>query len=91
MSKKQLTLIKPDTAIDEIDDAAAHYVKVRDKRMALTKDEVEANTALLSVMKAHKKQQYTYRDGEETLVVSIKKGEEKAKVKRLGAKDDDDE
>lgn len=40
-------------SIPELDEAAANYARVRDRRMDLTKKEVEAKTKLIDLMHAH--------------------------------------
>ena len=47
-----------DTAIEEIEEAALTYAKIRDRRMALTDQEVTSKGALLTVMQKHKKMEY---------------------------------
>lgn len=46
--------------IKELDEAAEAYVDVRDRRMALTKEEVKAKETLTLLMKAHKMKAYSY-------------------------------
>ena len=64
--------------IKEIEDAAEHYVTIRDKRMALTEKECEAQAELLAAMKAHKLDSYRY---DERIVSVVKK--DKARVKSV--------
>ena len=66
-----------DVSIQEIDDAAAAFVDVRDNRMALTREEVEASEKLLEVMRKHKLTTYSY-DGKTVSITS----QQKVKVKR---------
>lgn len=65
--------------VDEIDKAALAYIDVRDKRMALTKKEVELQVKLADAMHRHNLEVYEFDD----LKVEIKKGGEKVKVKRV--------
>ena len=44
----------------EIEDASESYVDVRDRRIALTKEEAEKKSTLREAMKKHKLKQYTY-------------------------------
>lgn len=71
--------------VPEIEDIAEEYVGIRDKRMALTKQEVETRGRLSTVMKNHNLTRYPY-DGK---VVLIKPGQEKIKVQ--AAEDEEDE
>jgi hypothetical protein len=72
-----------DTEISDLEDAARNYASVRDRRMALTKQEVDLNGVLLQAMKRHKREHY-HRDGvdirliveKEKVRVRIKKDEE---------------
>jgi hypothetical protein len=66
-----------DAAIDDLENAARSYASVRDRRMALTKQEVDANALVLKMMKEYGKTTYR-RDGIEIYVVTT---EEKAKVR----------
>lgn len=65
--------------IRSINNAADKYVDVRDQRMALTEQEVEARTNLLNLMKEHKLEMYSY-DGH---VVKIETGKDKVKVQSV--------
>lgn len=64
-----------DTEITDLEDAARNYASIRDRRMALTKQEVDLNGVLLQALKRHKKEHY-HRDG-----VDIKLIVEKEKVR----------
>ncbi len=48
--------------IEEIDTAAAEYVKQRDKRVELTAKEVDAKKTLMDLMHKHKLKVYDYED-----------------------------
>ena len=72
----QLSLIE-DAALDDLENLAKSYASVRDRRMALTLQEVDANALVLKKMKEYGKTTYR-RDGIEINVVT---SEEKAKVK----------
>jgi len=65
-----------DAAIDELEDAAKKYAGIRDRRMALTKQEVDAQDLVLTLMKRHEKEHYN-RDGIEIKIIHES---EKAKV-----------
>ncbi len=73
-----------DPAIEELEQAALAYAKIRDRRMALTPQEVELNKNVINLMKKHGKSTYTHRGITITLTVE----KEKAKVR---VKDEDDE
>ena len=68
--------------IPEIDKAAEKYVNIRDKRMLLTEDEIEAKGLLTELMKKHSLKTYRYDER----LVELKPGEETVKVKKV--KDD---
>lgn len=76
--------------IDEIDNLAEEYVDVRDRRMALTKEEVPAKAALKAAMDKHSLKVYEY----DSVIVEIEPGEDTVKVrkaKKATAEDDDDD
>lgn len=75
-----------DASIPEIESAAEEYVKLRDKRMKILTQEVESKTTLMTVMKSNKKNYYSY-DG---LEVRIVRGDEKVKVSKADAEDDEE-
>lgn len=52
---------------------------MRDRRMSLTEDEVEARNSLLALMKEHKLDSYKF-DGR---IVSVVHGDDKVKVKNV--------
>lgn len=62
----------------EIDDAAAVYVRHRDKRLAELKKETESHDKLVQVMVKHKLDVYT--DEESGRTITLKEGKTKAKV-----------
>jgi hypothetical protein len=72
-----------------IESAAADYVEVRDERMALTKKEVAAREVLRAAMKQAGITIYEC-DGEDFTVELIPAQEEKVKVTRREADEDDD-
>lgn len=73
-----------DAAIEKLEDLAHNYVKVRDKRQALTTQEVELKTEILAEM--HKLKKTRYEFGRTVIeVVTVK---EKVKVK---VQDDDED
>lgn len=67
--------------IPELDEVIDRYVKIRDKRMALTEQEVEARQALEKQLAEHKLETYVHSDGER--VAYLKASEVKAKVKLM--------
>ena len=70
-----------DTAIEEIEEAAMAYVKIRDRRMALTDHEVNARSTLQNAMVKHKKMEY-HRHAKECVIHVERKPEgEKLKVR----------
>lgn len=70
--------------VPEIEDIAEQYVNVRDRRMALTTQEVEAKGRLETVMRNHNLTRYTY-DGK---VVICEPGKTKLKVKTVNGPED---
>jgi hypothetical protein len=66
-----------DRAIAELEKLAEHYANIRDKRMVLTKQEVELNDDLLALMKKHDKTEYHHQD----VHCWIKAKDERVKVK----------
>ena len=66
--------------IQEVEDSAESYRAIRDKRMTLTEDEVEANANLIEVMEKHNLTTYKTEHGQ---VVTIVPGKKKAKVKSV--------
>jgi non-homologous end joining protein Ku len=72
-----------DDVNENVRDAALKYVEIRDRRMALTKEEIEAKQDLLDQM--HESKLKRYHDSEAELLVEIvKESKESVKV-RLGA------
>jgi hypothetical protein len=76
-----------DPEIDGLHSLAEDYAELRDKRMAVGKQEVELKEKLLDLMKAHKKEHY-HHDGIDITVVHEK---EKVKVKVTGKESADSE
>jgi hypothetical protein len=80
-----------DRAIKPLEDLAAEYADIRDRRMALSAEEVQLRTRTIQLMHKHKRTEYRH-DGIEILLVP---GDEtvKVKVKKPAADDDqaDDE
>ena len=64
-------------AIEELEQKAAAYVKIRDKRIALSRSEHDMNQELLAIMKKRKLETYNH-DGVKCTIVIEK---EKVKVK----------
>jgi hypothetical protein len=66
-----------DAAIEELESMAEHYANIRDKRIALSKNEGELQDDLLALLKKHKKTEYHHLDVHVWLVAV----DEKVKVK----------
>lgn len=63
--------------IPELESAAENYVNVRDRRMRLTEEEVEAKSQVLFLMHKHERQNYRHDD----FLIMVIPGEENVKVK----------
>jgi hypothetical protein len=72
--------------IQEIEDAAEVYVKSRNKRMKLSKEEKADKTALIEMMKKHKQSIYKLDDGEIVTISSTPQ----VKVSRPEEPEDDE-
>lgn len=84
MAKKQTTIPGTERKTHaDVAKAAEAYVDARDKRMALTKKEVETKAALAAAMRKHKLETYVVEGDDEDLEVTFEQGEEKLKVKRI--------
>lgn len=70
--------------IEAIDDAARRYRRIRNERMELTEQEVEARGELTALMVGHKLTTYTVQpDGDgDRLLVTFSPGEPKVKVQK---------
>ena len=64
-------------SIAEIDEAAEEYMKWRDKRMAITPEEVQSKKTLLELMLKHKLDTYEFDDK----VVTVERKPETVRVK----------
>lgn len=62
-----------DPAIEELESAAEEYANIRDRRMALTTDEVACKEELLALMEKHEKTHYRHAGVEVDVVVESKK------------------
>jgi len=51
-----------DAAIEELESLAEHYASIRDKRIALSKNEGELQEDLALLLKKHKKTEYHHQD-----------------------------
>lgn len=80
------TLDDEDREIPEIQQAGASLLDVRTRRIALTKEEKEAENLVVAAMKKHERDFYSFKG----LEVSVKHGKDKAKVK-YGSNGDGDE
>lgn len=69
--------------IPEIETAAEAYVTVRDRRMAATKQETDAQSTLLTVMKKHNLTTYRLGDGEDPLLILLVEGRTKVAVRKV--------
>ena len=66
-----------DSAIEELESLAEHYATIRDKRIALSKNEGELQDDLLTLLRKHKKTEYHHLD----VHIWIVAVDEKVKVK----------
>ena len=57
----ELTGMEGNRKLQDLHDAAEEYVEIRDKRMKLTPEEVEAKAKVLAFMHHHKKQNYKFK------------------------------
>jgi hypothetical protein len=73
-------------AIKPLEEIAAQYADIRDRRMALSEEEVALKTKAIQLMHKHKKTEYRH-DGIEILLVT---GDETVKVKVKKPEADDD-
>lgn len=77
--------------IEAIENAAQDYVKIRDRRMALTNQEISAKEKLMAQLLEHKRELSKNADGDyvyrfDDLLVLLKTGKDNVKVKAV---DDD--
>lgn len=84
-------------SIPEIDEAAEKYVRVRDRRMKLTTEEVTLRETLIETVKQHIKDLTANGDGElhyrygDDMEVILKPGKEKVKVRHASADSEEEE
>lgn len=83
-------------SIKAVDTAVAKYVKQRDERMALTKKEVEAKTALIKVLRENKDKLGADAEGtiiyrHDDLLVTLKHGKDDLKVRTEEGENDGSE
>lgn len=76
-----------DPTIPEIEKAAENYVRDRDARMEMTKDEAKSHDVLMAAMKKH--DLLSYRFGNK--LINVVQGATKVKVKRSGDEEDGDD
>ena len=69
--------------IEEVNIAAEAYVKERDKRMRMTKKEVEARAALITAMEKNKIEIYRDDSSSPPLVITLTQGPVKVKVEKV--------
>ena len=87
--KKQGTIPGTERTVHaDITAAAEAYVEVRDERMEMTENEVEANAKLVAAMKKHDLTEYIDEDAE--LKVTLPEKQVKAKVSKIKPKGGDD-
>lgn len=95
MPRKQLEIPGTEApSIPEVEKAADEYVKIRDKRMRLTEQEVTAKINLVQVLLEHEAELAPGEDGTKTYryddeIVILKPGKRIVKVKAVH--DDEDE
>ena len=89
-----------DSSIEELESMAEHYANIRDKRIALSKNEGELQDDLLTLLKKHKKVEYHHLDVHIWLVavdekvrvkigeLPVKKKERKIEKSESGSEDD---
>ena len=82
----ELTGMEGNRKLQDLHDAAEDYVEIRDKRMKLTPEEVEAKAKVLALMHRHNKQNYKFNG----LEITVIPGEEKVKV-RIKSEDGEEE
>lgn len=83
-------------SIIEIEDAAEQYVKIRDKRMKLTEQEIVCRANLIQTMESHRKELVVNGDGAliyryDDEIVTLAPGKVKVRVKRAGEEDEGEE
>lgn len=66
-----------DAVIQALDDGAGAYAAVRDRRMALTAEEVQHKGALLTLMQRHGKLHYQHNG----IKITVVEGEDSIKVR----------
>jgi len=78
-----------DSRIEQLDQLARDYAEVRDRRMALTRQESEMKEELKTAMHKHRKETYIC-DG---ITIKLVRGEEevKVKIKAVDVEIDDEE
>lgn len=97
MAKNQTELAGMEAPnIPEIEDAASEYVKIRDKRMKLTEQEIAAKCTLLETMRKHSGKLTENGNGEKIYqfddeIVLLQPGKENVKVKHASALETSDE
>ena len=69
-----------DPAIEELEGAAEDYAEIRDKRQALTVDEVRLKKELLGLMHSHQKT--TYNHGGVSIKVIVESEKVKVRIKK---------
>ena len=75
--------------IEEVETAAEAYVRVRDRRMKLSKSEKEAKDALIAVMRKHHLDVYKDTEATPPLVVRVSQTDN-VKVEAVASDDDED-
>ena len=89
-----------DAAIEELESLAEHYANIRDKRIALSKNEGELQDELAALLKKYKKTEYHHLDVHIWIVavdekvkvkigeLPVKKKERKVEKSESGSEDD---
>jgi hypothetical protein len=95
MARQEKLKIDDRKVVKEIEEAAEAYVKARNERMLLTKEECKTRDALIKLMHDHKLKRYAYDGTDEAAdgatievprLIEIEKADEKIKVKNNEAK-----
>lgn len=97
MARKQLEIPGTERVrIEEIESAADNYVKVRDKRMRLTEQEVAAKVNLLQILLQNEEKLSPNAEGDKTYayddeIVILRSGKRNVKVKAVKDSEGEDE
>jgi hypothetical protein len=75
-------------SLKDVDAAAERYCEIRDKRMRLTEDEIEARDVLLRAMQKHGLDSYVDEEASPPLEVRVVPGDLRVKVTRIDEADE---